>query len=389
VTATPPEVEGLPGPGATVRDAEVMTAGVDEVVATFVTDPGVEVTTRLGEAEVVTTGPHHVARFGGLAPGVELPLRIGDHAPEPPYLPPSVRTLDRPGGPLLATIATVNDVHFGETECGRLGTDPEVGPVLVAGPGEPPYPRTMNLAAVAEIETLGPDAVVAKGDLTSTGTEEEYAEFLEVYGRFGERLHHVRGNHDAMLDPDLALNGAPYAVTVGDVTLAVLDTTIPGTDRGRLPRSQVLWLDDVAAATSGPVVAFGHHHLWNLRADPDRETRRERYFGISPDDSEELGRLVRKHENIVGYFAGHTHRNRVRRYDEIRDVPFAEVACVKDYPGAWAEYRVYGSGFTQVVHRIAAPQALDWAERTRHMFAGLYRDYALGPLDDRCFTVTW
>lgn len=385
MTATPPESPDPQAPPPPVRDAEAMTVGIDEVVVTFVTDPGVEVATRLGEVEVTTVGPHHVVRFGGLAPGVELPLRLGDLDPEPLYLPASVRTLERPRGRLLATVATVNDVHFGERECGRLGTDPEVGPVLSVGLGEAPYPRTMNRAAVAEISALGPDAVVAKGDLTSVGSEEEYAEFLEVYGTFGERLHHVRGNHDAMLDPELALNGAPFAVAVGGVTLAVLDTVTPGTDRGRLTRDQVLWLDDVAADTSGPVLAFGHHHLWNL----DAPTRSERYFGIDPDDSEELARLVRKHENVVGYFAGHTHRNRVRRYDEIRRVPFAEVSCVKDYPGAWAEYRVYESGFTQVVRRVAAPEALAWTERTRHMFAGLYRDYALGPLEDRCFTVTW
>ncbi len=109
MTATP-EIEGFEGPGPTVRDAEVTTAGVDEVVVHFVTDPGVEVTTRLGVDEVVTTGPHHVARFRGLDPGVELPLRVSDRAPEPPYLPASVRTLERPRGRLLATIATVNDV---------------------------------------------------------------------------------------------------------------------------------------------------------------------------------------------------------------------------------------------------------------------------------------
>jgi hypothetical protein len=30
-----------------------------------------------------------------------------------------------------------------------------------------------------------------------------------------------------------------------------------------------------------------------------------------------------------------------------------------------------------------------WSEKTRHMFAGLYRDYALGPLGERCFTVRY
>src|SRR6476469_7731405 len=60
------------------------------------------------------------------------------------------RTLPRPGGERLATVATVNDVHFGETECGVIeGMD--VGPVLRAEPGDPPYADVMNEAAVAEI----------------------------------------------------------------------------------------------------------------------------------------------------------------------------------------------------------------------------------------------
>ena len=44
-------------------------------------------------------------------------------------------------------------------------------------------------------------------------------------------------------------------------------------------------------------------------------------------------------------------------------MPFVEVACAKDYPGVWAEYRVYEGGYTQVVRRISAPDALAWTER--------------------------
>jgi hypothetical protein len=66
-------------------------------------------------------------------------------------------------------------------------------------------------------------------------------------------------------------------------------------------------------------------------------------------------------------------------------VPIVEIACVKDYPGAWAEYQIFEGGYVQLTRRIDAPQALAWTEKTRAMFAGLYRDYALGKLDDRCF----
>jgi predicted phosphodiesterase len=203
-------------------------------------------------------------------------------------------------------------------------------------------------------------------------------------------MFHVRGNHDAMVDPTLALEDTPYVIELGSngmvrVTLAVVDTTIPGTHGGRLPVDQVQWLRDLASETSGPVLVFGHHYLWDL----DSETRNPHTFGINPDDSEALAAVVTNHENIGGYFAGHTHRNRIRRYAGVRNVPFVEVACTKDYPGAWAEYRIYEGGYTQIVRRVTEPAAFAWAERTRGMFAGLYRDYALGHLEERCFTQAW
>jgi 3',5'-cyclic-AMP phosphodiesterase len=96
---------------------------------------------------------------------------------------------------------------------------------------------------------------------------------------------------------------------------------------------------------------------------------------------------VARRPRIVGYFAGHTHRNRVRRFSATGDVPWVEVACVKDFPGAWAEYRVYEGGILQVFRRISAPDALAWSEKTRDMYAGLYEVYAFGALADRCFPI--
>ena len=98
-----------------------------------------------------------------------------------------MRTLAPPRGRLLATVATANDVHFGETECGKTG-DPAtdaIGPVLRGAPGEPPYPEMMNGAVVDEMLALDPDVVVVKGDLTDTGKAEEYEAFLACYGRLG------------------------------------------------------------------------------------------------------------------------------------------------------------------------------------------------------------
>jgi uncharacterized Zn-binding protein involved in type VI secretion len=65
---------------AGVREAEVMTVGTDEVVVTFVTDPGVAVTSRVGDQEQTTVGPHHFATFTGLEPVTEYPVTV-DGAP--------------------------------------------------------------------------------------------------------------------------------------------------------------------------------------------------------------------------------------------------------------------------------------------------------------------
>ncbi|MBM3670630.1 MAG: hypothetical protein FJW86_00330 [Actinobacteria bacterium] len=366
----------------TPDNPELFTVGADEAVVTFSTSPGETVTTRVGGREFTTTGPHHIVRATDLEPDTEHSLAVDGVSPSE-RLPSNFRTLAEPSGRLLATVATANDVHFGEAECGHLGPPhDDIGPFFSTAPGEPPYPEIMNRAVVAEMRALDPDAVVVKGDLTNVGSEQEYAAFLATYGALGERMHHVRGNHDAMQDPTMAIEDAPYTVDLRGVTLAVLDTVIPGTDGGQLPRDQVQWLDDLAADATDPVLVFGHHYVWDLRA----ETRNPHTFGINPDDSEALADVVRRREAIAGYFAGHTHRNRIRRYPEVRSVPFVEVACTKDYPGAWAEYRIHEGGYTQVVRRVTEPAAFAWAETTRGMFGGVYTDYALGDLQERCFT---
>jgi hypothetical protein len=185
-----------------------------------------------------------------------------------------------------------------------------------------------------------------------------------------------------MRDPTLAVEGAPYAVELPAVTLAVVDTTAPGHVGGALASDQSEWLDALAAGTTAPVLVFGHHPVWNLDTTHEVDGR----YAIARGDSINFFDVMSRRENIVGYFAGHTHTNRVRHYRRAPSVPCVEVACAKDYPGAWAEYRVYEGGYTQVMRRISTPEALSWSERCRHMIQGIYRDLVLGKITDRCFT---
>jgi predicted phosphodiesterase len=327
--------------------------------------------TTVADDEVVLHDGALEHRHPGLEPGT--PYELGGHR---------LRTLDRPPGERLATVCTVNDVHYGEVECGVLnGVDDH--PIYTTAPGEEPYPELMNRCAIADIRAAEPDVVVVKGDLTSMGTRAEYQSFLNAYGpAFGERLVHVRGNHDAYHGEEFAAY-AHQSVTLPGVTLAVIDTSIPGKASGGVASETLEWLDQLAAEADRPVLVFGHHHAWN----PDSSERPEAYFGINPDDSERLVEVVARRPRIAGYFAGHTHRNRVRHFSATGQVPWVEVACVKDFPGAWAEYRVHEGGILQIFRRISAPEALAWSHKTRDMYGGVYEAYAFGALDDRCFAL--
>ncbi len=328
-----------------------------------------ELTSVADDEAVVHAGPE-VRTYDGLAPDTHHEIDGW-----------SFRTLPR-WGERLATIATVNDVHFGEEVCGLIdGVD--TGPVFRSEPGADPYPEVMNRGAIEDIGALDPDLVVVKGDLTANGTQEEYDAFRAAYEpAFGDRLLHVRGNHDGY-------HGGTYAseptqrVDLPGVTVALLDTTTPRATPGRVTAEQLAWLDDLAAGADRPVLVFGHHHVWS----PDSHERPASYFGILPDDSERLVEVVARRPAILGYFAGHTHRNRVRTIAATGDRPWVEVACVKDYPGTWAEYRVFEGGILQVHRRISTPEALAWTEQTRHMYEGAYADYAFGDLPDRCFAL--
>lgn len=298
-----------------------------------------------------------------------------------------VTTLARPAGELLCRIATVNDVHFGETEAGRIDDNPQ-GPIQRAGPGELPYPETMNRGAIAEIEAIGAAAVIVKGDLSQDGQPDEWSAFEANYvGAFGERLAVVRGNHDAY-KMQTGYAGDQW-IEVPGLAIALLDTVIPGKTTGTLSAQQLAWLDDHAAAADRPVLVMGHHQQW-IGSSGDNGSRGEGYFGLHPDASDALSAVVRRRSSIIGYTAGHTHRHRVRPMTEADGVPSIEVGCVKDFPGTWAEYRVFEGGVMQVVHRISSPEALDWSERCRHLYSDFgidYESYALGTIDDRCLVL--
>jgi len=345
-----------------------------------------ELTTVTPESATFHEGPS-VEFVGGLAPATSYEHRGV-----------SFTTLPRPAGRLRCRFATVNDVHLGETEAGRIaGSD--LGPIKQAAPGRPPYPEMMSRTVVAELlaaETAAAEAsagasaaegagswagVFAKGDLTDDGRPAERAAFEACYRRpFGERLHAVRGNHDCYRGQ------SDYAgdqwVELPGVAVALLDTCVARSPGGTLRPEQIDWLDATVAAANVPVVVMGHHPQWFEGSSDDPG------FLLTSAASRALDALFARQSAVVAYTAGHTHRHLVRTAGG--GVPSIEVGCVKDFPGTWAEYRVYDGGLLQIVHRASSPSALTWSDECR----GLYRDfgvdytaYGLGRLEHRCFPI--
>lgn len=347
---------------------------VDLSIAVGQRAPTWELTTVSAESATLHRGVE-VARFDDLEPATRY--RFNDVV---------VTTLSPPSGRLRARFATVNDVHFGEIEAGRLD-DSELGPIQRPEPGAEPYPEVMNRAAVAEIaadvvidggERRGHDAVFVKGDLTDAGTPEQFAAFAECYGVFGEQLHVVRGNHDGQRGQ------REYAgdqwVELAGINVALLDTTIAGQVSGTLRPEQLDWLDAKVAASTVPVMVLGHHPM---------AIGEDASMVLDAASTAALDDLAVRRPAVIAYAAGHTHRQRVTTMPSSGALSI-EIACVKDFPGSWASYDVFDGGVVQLTHRISTPDALRWSERCRVLYRdfGLdYTQYALGSIDQRCFVI--
>lgn len=323
-----------------------------------------ELTTVANDEVVIHTGTTF-RRVDGLRPDSEVSIDGFD-----------IRTLPE-RGELLTTFATANDVHIGE-----IPAD-DVPPELMPDPADGSYSEFMSIGAVAAMREIDPALVVVKGDLTSWGSTEQYERFLEIYGgAFGDRMIHIRGNHESY-HRLAAPTGDMIERTLEGVTIAMIDTSRDGQVNGSISDDQIEWLDELAARADRPVMFFGHHQIW----DPANDLRSEKVFGVKPDDSERLFEVMARRPRVVGYFAGHTHRNRRITVDAVPGKVFVECASVKDYPGTWMEYRVFEGAILQIHRRVSTPEALRWTEKSRHMYDDFFGPYAFGELSDRCFAM--
>lgn len=332
-----------------------------------------------------------------LQPSTEYAISIevagAEAAERDSFFPDTVRTLAAPSAPAVATIGTLNDLHFGEK---RLGAIPGViNESIDSDEGPVPYWQFMNDDAIADMNAAGLDAVFIKGDITDRGKPGEFADAAAAFGKIASPWHAILGNHDyyALNDSSEEVDGygllgqepAPKVVDLDGWRVVLVDSVEPGNHRGRILPDQIQWLDETlatAARDGCPVMLMMHHQP----VPPAFASGVINKIGIPPEHSVPLFDCVANHESVKGVLIGHTHRNRVRRYLGARNIPFAEVNCTKDYPGGWAKYRLDEDGsFRQEVQRTSSARAREHSRRCGKMAEGRYRRFAIGTLDDRCF----
>jgi 3',5'-cyclic-AMP phosphodiesterase len=182
--------------------------------------------------------------------------------------------------------------------------------------GEPPIggvkPKKALREVLAAIEALpNPvDAILVSGDLAEHAKPKEYALARELIGGLGVPVHVLPGNKDdrATMRAAFDLPGEPdapldYAADLGPLRLVVLDSTIPGEDRGDFTPAQLEWLEaDLSGAPEQPtIVAMHQPPLVTGMADWDSVIMR-------PEDREALAAVVERHPQVRAIVGGHLHR---------------------------------------------------------------------------------
>ena len=190
-------------------------------------------------------------------------------------------------------LAQLSDLHLGEPA--RDGADPEgCLRAVVAALGRLPDPL---------------DAILVSGDLAEHGAAEEYLLAAKEIGRLGTPIHVLPGNHDDRATMRACFGipgegGAPidYTVDLGPLRLVVVDSTIPGEDRGGFGSGQLERLDAELVASPKPaIVAMHHPPLTTAMADWDG-------VNLPAGDRGALAAVIVRHPQVRAVVGGHLHR---------------------------------------------------------------------------------
>lgn len=179
--------------------------------------------------------------------------------------------------------------------------------------------------AIARINRLHPDFVVATGDLSADGSPASYGRLRELLASLQAPLHVCPGNHDhrAALRAAFGLAGSREervheAFDAGGHRFLLLDSLVPGKEEGRLTEAELAWADEaLRGAPAAPTWLFLHHQPLPVHI------RWLDTLGLA--DADALLDLLARHPQVRGVGYGHVHLPRRWRY---RGVLFASVPAL-------------------------------------------------------------
>jgi 3',5'-cyclic AMP phosphodiesterase CpdA len=190
-------------------------------------------------------------------------------------------------------LAQLSDLH--------LGADWE---------GVDPQPRLEQVIEAVRTLPNPVDAVVVSGDLTADGGEEDSLAARQLLDRFEVPVHVLPGNHDlrASLRRAFGLPGEgedpiDYTVEVGELRLVVLDSVVPGEDRGALGAEQLHWLDGELGRDPDRPAILAMHHPPLATGIPEWDA-----INLVAPEREALAEVVGRHPQLRAIVGGHLHR---------------------------------------------------------------------------------
>jgi 3',5'-cyclic-AMP phosphodiesterase len=187
-------------------------------------------------------------------------------------------------------------------------SDPHLGEPAIAGV----KPKKSLREVIAAIEGLPNrvDAILVSGDLAEHAAPEEYRLAAELIGRLGVPFYVLPGNHDdrATMREIFALPGSAeepldYAVDLGPLRLVVLDSTIPGEDRGGFEPEQLRWLDTELATAPGQPTILAMHQPPLATAVADWNN-----VNMHLPERRALAAVIEGHPQVRAIVGGHLHR---------------------------------------------------------------------------------
>lgn len=152
-----------------------------------------------------------------------------------------------------------------------------------------------------------PDVILVTGDITDSGTPEQYAQARLALQGGDVPVYLLPGNHDDRVNFRTVLLGEPASTTpvnsvhrVGPLTVIMLDSSIPGEPAGLLGEDTFDWLRaTLADAPDGPILVALHH--------PPKRVFSPVVDVIALTDPGRLAAVVAGDPRIVGILTGHAH----------------------------------------------------------------------------------